>query len=145
MTSSSHAEKLFKECIQLYSQSIGAPNVIQFSSTVEVEELLLKAQSELVTFYLKEERIEEAYHLLTELIKEKNEFYGDFNIKLNSDQKLLCSILLKKNDMPNATRHLQKSYQIEKLNYGVNNKKTLKTLETLQNFKKYNLFNLTNL
>ena len=74
------------------------------------------------------------------VLKEKLEFYGDFNMKTNSTFKLLCSVYLKKNDMQKAAEYLQKSIYCEELNYGKNDKRTLLSRETLENLKKYLLF-----
>jgi hypothetical protein len=45
--------------------------------------------------------------MFNDLAIDKIKFYGDFNIKLNSTYKLLCSVYLKKNDMQSAAKFLQ--------------------------------------
>lgn len=73
--------------------------------------------------------------MLEELLKNKSDFYGDFSGKLVPSYKLLCSILLKKNDLANAVKHLQKSLEIEEMNYGKTSKQFIQTSETLANLQ----------
>lgn len=90
------------------------------------------------------------------MVKKQIDFYGDFSLKVSGSYKVLCSIYLKRNDMPNAAKFLQKviffhsillnclkklmflikSYELEELNYGPRHKKTLSTRGTLDNLKK---------
>ena len=118
MNSSSKAE-------ELYQQVLGG-----FSKNYTLNEKIIQVKDEFIKFYLKQEKYEESFQLLESLLKDKTEFYGDYNIKLNSTHKLICSIYLKRNDLNNAVKHLQKSLEIEELNYGKKIKKYQKTNET---------------
>ena len=71
------------------------------------------------------------------LLEKKLELFGDFHLKTNSTYKMLCSVFLKKNDMQNGAKYLQKSIECEELNYGKNDKRTLASKQTLENLKKY--------
>ena len=70
------------------------------------------------------------------LVKDRIGLSGPYSIKLSTNYKILCSIYLKKNDMPNAAQYLLKSLQFEELNYGPKDKRTLATKETLEELKK---------
>lgn len=125
MTSSANAEQNFKECIETYVASLG-----------EKSDRALNAKRDLAKFYINQQRYEDAKSLLSTLIVQQIEQYGDYNIKLNQTNKLLCSVLLKLNDMPSAAQYLQASYDIESLNYGQKDSRTKATKETLENLKK---------
>ena len=73
---------------------------------------------------------------MNEFVKNLIEFYGQYNSKLSMAHKLLCSVYLKKNDMPSAAKFLKKSLEFEELNYGAKDKRTLATKETLEELKK---------
>ena len=125
MTSSANAEEKFKECIDAYVANLG-----------EKSDRALNAKRDLAKFYINQQRYEDAKSLLSSLVTEQTEKYGDYNIKLNQTNKLLCSVLLKLNDMPTAAQYLQASYDIEALNYGQRDSRTKATKETLENLKK---------
>ncbi|CAF0810696.1 unnamed protein product [Brachionus calyciflorus] len=124
MNSSAKSEDMYKECIDGYKKMF-----------VNLNEKLIIAKDELVKFYLKQEKYEDAFVLLEDLLKNKIDFYGDFSSKLISTYKLICSIYLKRNDLSNAIKNLQKSLEIEELNYGKLSKNYLKTLETIDNLQ----------
>ena len=50
----------------------------------------------------------EAIRLLKKLIRDKKEALGDFDLEVNTSYKLLSSLYLKQNDMPNAALCLKK-------------------------------------
>lgn len=72
---------------------------------------------------------------MEELLENKSDFYGDFSVKLVPSHKLLGSILLKKNDLAKAVRHIQKSLEIEEMNYGKTSKQFVQTNDTLENLQ----------
>lgn len=98
MNSASKAEDLFQELISSYSAM----------NDGKCSEKEISVKEEFVKFYLKQEKYYEATSLLTTLIKEKLQYYGDFHPRLNSSYKLLCSVYLKRNDMISAAKYLQK-------------------------------------
>jgi hypothetical protein len=73
---------------------------------------------------------------MNSLIKDRISFSGPYSVKLSTNYKVLCSLYLKKNDMPNAAKFLLKSLQFEELNYGTKDKRTLATKATLEELKK---------
>lgn len=123
MNSSSKAEELYQQVLA------------GFSKNSILNEKIIQVKDEFIKFYLKQEKYEEAYQLLESLLKDKTEFYGDYSIKLNSTHKLICSIYLKRNDLASAVKYLQKSLEIEELNYGKTSKKYQKTNETYENLQ----------
>lgn len=125
MNSSDKAEELFKEVIESYGK---LPIIFR--------EKLIKAKDDLSKYYLKQDKYDYACQILTDLLKEKIDFYGDFSLKVNTTYKFLCSIHLKRNDMSQAVKYLQKSYDLEELNYGKADKRTQVTKETLDKLKK---------
>jgi hypothetical protein len=52
----------------------------------------------------------EAIRLLKQLIHKKKEHIGDYEIEIDSYYKLLSSMYLKKNDLPNAALCLKKVF-----------------------------------
>jgi hypothetical protein len=91
------AELLIKEILELSSNS----------SRISKEKYF-EIKDEMIKFHLKQEKFEKALKLLSETVKEKIDHYTEFSLKLNSSYKLLCSIYLKRNDMENAVKYLQK-------------------------------------
>ena len=53
-------------------------------------------------------KLKDGCNLLNSLIKKQINYYGDFSLKVSNSYKILCSVYLKKNDMPNAAQCLQK-------------------------------------
>lgn len=125
MNSSTSAELLFKECIDIYVANLS-----------EKHAKVLKAKEGLAKYYLTQEKYMDGKYVLSELLKQQLEAHGDFSLTLNPTYKLLCSTLLKLNDMPNAAFYLQKSLEIEEANYGRKHARTIHTKETLDNLKK---------
>lgn len=125
MNSSMSAELLFKECIETYVTNLS-----------EKHAKVLKAKEGLAKYYLTQEKFMDGKHVLAELLKQQLDQHGDYSLSLNPTYKLLCSTLLKLNDMPNAAFYLQKSLEIEEANYGRKHARTIHTRETLDNLKK---------
>ena len=126
MNSASKAEDLYTDVYNSYRAFYNK----------KVNEKEIRAKEELVKFYLKQEKYEDASRYLVNILKEKLELYGDFNPKLNATYKMLCSVYLKKSDMPTAAKYLQCSLELEEINFGRTDNRTLSTKETLDNLKK---------
>ena len=89
------------------------------------------------------------------MIHKKKEHIGDYEIEIDSYYKLLSSMYLKKNDLPNAALCLKKVFysfiihkisfyyffdskciEIEQMNYGSTSKIVKATMESFENLKK---------
>ena len=100
------AESLLQEILELSS-----------NSTRLSKEKYFEIKDEMIKFHLKQDKYEKALKLLNETVKEKIDHYTEFSLKLNSSYKLLCSIYLKRNDMENAVKYLQKVINLEYNSY----------------------------
>ncbi|CAF3453229.1 unnamed protein product [Rotaria socialis] len=118
-------EKEFQRAIQLYKEPNG-----------ETNRNVLKSIDELVTFYTKLEKYQDALNVLCETLPNKIQVFGDFSEEVIQTEARIGAIYLREGECLNAAEHLQACLELQEFVYGPNDARTCETRNAIEFLKK---------